>query len=54
MNRPKHFKKELNNGSVLKHFNSIINDYTYYRYIISYDSDRVAINQGIFIKITLK
>lgn len=54
MNRPKRFKKELNNGSVLKHFNSVIHDDTYYRYIVSYDSDGVAINQGIFIKIKLK
>jgi len=49
MNRPKTFKKELNNGRVLKHYNSIIYHNTYYRYI-----NTKRLYEGIFIKIILK
>ena len=48
MKRPKEFKKLLNNGSVLNHYNSIIFHDTYFRYIFKNSY------QGIVIKIILK
>jgi hypothetical protein len=58
MKRPKQFKKQLNKGRCLHHYNSIIYDNLYYRWIFQYDNIHTEFGigkyQGIKLEVNLK
>lgn len=57
-NRPKEFKQKLYKGRYLNHYNSIIFNNTYYRWIFQYDNIDAEFgrgkHQGIKLEVNLK